>query len=225
MTKMFTFGDKRMITWNPFTGCHFQCTYCWARKLAETKLKRSYPNGFIPCTHPDRFSKRFKPSDFVFVCDMGDISFAPPLVWKVVADHLYQYPDTTFLLCTKSPHIFSHSVPWGNLLFGCTIETNRHYPKISKAPPVHERYKQMALIYGRKFLSIEPVMDFDLNNFVQWVINIKPEIVEIGADNYRCGLPEPSPQKLAKFLVELRDYVPTVIEKDGLNRLLPHAGS
>ncbi len=221
ISKMFTINDERMITWNPFTGCYFNCCYCWARKLAETKLKKSYPEGFTSTTHPDRFTRRFKPNDFVFVWSMGDIAFAPPPVWRVVSEHVQKYPQTNFLLCTKSPHVFSQSIAWPNLLFGSTIETNRHYPEISKAPPVHERYKQMSLIYGRKFLSIEPIMDFDLNSFIQWVINIKPEIVEIGADNYHNNLPEPGPDKLAQFLVELRDYVPTVIEKPGLERLLP----
>ena len=55
MNKMFTYQGKRLKTWNPFTGCNFNCSYCWARKLAEGKLKNSYPNGFIPTTHPDDF--------------------------------------------------------------------------------------------------------------------------------------------------------------------------
>ena len=78
--KMFTYNGKRMKSWNLFTGCNFNCSYCWARQLAETRLKASYPNGFIPTTHPDRFNRQFQPDDFVFPISMGDIAFAPSVV-------------------------------------------------------------------------------------------------------------------------------------------------
>ncbi len=62
-------------------------------------------------------------------------------------------------------------------------------------------------------------MDFDLVTFVRWIGNIKPEIIEIGADNYNHNLPEPNPDKVNALLKLLRDICPTVIEKHGLERL------
>jgi len=52
------------------------------------------------------------------------------------------------------------------------------------------------------------------------ILDINPEIVEVGADNYNNNLPEPSPYKVNILLTELRKFGRTVIEKQGLDRLL-----
>jgi len=224
MSKMFTYQGKRLKTWNPFTGCNFNCSYCWARKLAEGKLKSSYPNGFIPEFHPDRLKVSFKPDDFVFVCSMGDISFVPTYVIEEIWDCVLKFSDTKFLLCTKNPSIYARfkEVP-DNLYLGTTIETNRAYPKsISKAPEVLLRYGIMASLEGvnHKFISIEPIMDFDLIEFSRWIYDINPEIVEIGADNYNNNLPEPSSDKIHKLIDILTLHGVNLVQKQGLERLL-----
>ena len=220
-TKMFTFAGKRMITWNLFTGCNFNCSYCWARQLAETRLKASYPNGFIPTTHPDRFNRHFKPNDFVFPVSMGDIAFAPSIVGQVILDHVNKYHETKFLLCTKDPDIFRQvKFHQPNLYLGTTLESNRRFNG-TRAPSVFDRYRWLKdLSHPCKFISIEPVMDFDLNTFVQWILDINPSIVEVGADNYHHNLPEPSADKLNSLLVEIKKFGKIVIEKQGLERLL-----
>ncbi len=221
MSKMFTFNGKRMLTWNLFTGCNFNCSYCWARKLAEGRLKKSYPNGFIPTTHPERFNKHFKPSDFVFVISMGDIAFAPSVVEDYIVTVANRYPETNFLLCSKEPDIFRkvkfHQL---NIYLGTTLETNRDTTSFNRAPTTRERYYNLRFLsHKHKFLSLEPLMDFDLLTFVRWITNIKPEIIEVGADNYRNNLPEPNSDKVNDLLVYLKQICPTVIEKDGLERL------
>lgn len=62
-------------------------------------------------------------------------------------------------------------------------------------------------------------MDFDLGGFVHWLEMLRPEIVEIGADNYKHHLNEPPWWKVEALLEELRRFVPRVVEKDGLERL------
>ena len=217
---MFTFNGKRMVTWNLFTGCNFYCSYCWARKLAEGKLKRSYPNGFIPTTHPDRFNRHFKPDDFVFPVSMGDIAFAPFLILNTIIECAKRHPATKFVLCSKDPVRYRQAAFYPpNIYLGTTLETTEDFA-VSYAPSVKERYHEMMKLYHQhKFISIEPIMNFDLKQFVWWIEDIKPEIIEVGADNYHNNLPEPEPYKVNALLAYLKQICPTVIEKDGLDRL------
>jgi len=221
MGKMFTYQGKRLKTWNPFTGCKFNCSYCWARKLAEGKLNNSYPNGFIPEFHPDRLKVSFKPDDFVFVCSMGDISFTTLEQYDQIDTVIQKFPDTKFLLCTKHPDIYVCGYPFpDNVYHGVTLETNRDTP-MSKAPSPETRYQIMTLDkHPHKFISIEPIMDFDLIEFSNWIYDINPEIVEIGADNYNNNLPEPSSDKILKLVDILTLHGVNVVQKQGLERLL-----
>jgi hypothetical protein len=46
-----------MHTHNPLTGCRHDCPYCYARGIAENKMRRDlpevYPDGFAPTLHPE----------------------------------------------------------------------------------------------------------------------------------------------------------------------------
>ncbi len=224
MTRMFQIptqdGLRPMRTWSPFTGCNFNCTYYWARELVEGRLHHlaRYKGGFMPTTHPDRFTPRFKPGDFVFVCDMGDIAFAPAAVWSAILDAVGCHPNTKFLLQSKDPRVFPHLVP-DNVYLGTTLESNVDY-EVSLAPSPFIRCRDLRNVeHPHKFISIEPIMDFDLETLVRWIKDVRPEIVEVGADNYHNDLPEPPWGKVQQLLEALRGFVPHVIEKDGLARL------
>lgn len=220
MSRMFTIDGKRMTTWNPFTGCNFRCSYCFARRLVEGRLKHlnRYRNGFRPTVHPDRFHPRFKLGEWVFVCDMGDIAFAQLDVWDAVQKTIALYPSTKFLLQSKAPSVFVHIDSSDNLYFGTTLETNR--TQTSNALPTYWRYQNFLQVSPKhRFVSVEPIMDFDLDIFLTWLRDISPEIVQVGADNYRNHLPEPSWDKVQQLLTELRKFVPEVVEKEGLERL------
>lgn len=41
-------------------------------------------------------------------------------------------------------------------------------------------------------VSIEPILDFDLNVMIEWIKQLQPKFVSIGADSKRHNLPEPS---------------------------------
>jgi len=89
---------------------------------------------------------------------------------------------------------------------GATIETNRSY-NFSKAPPVTERAKAMVdLKYDRKFLSIEPILDFDLEIFAKRIEEIAPIRVAVGYDNWHNRLPEPSLTKTLQFIERLNEF-------------------
>jgi len=207
--KMF---DVVTRTWNPITGCLHFCKYCWARRFVERRLKytRKYRNGFSPKIHFEEFNKRFD-GGFVFVSDMGDMfgDWVPDEWIMRVLDHIRKFSETEFLFLTKNPKRYLEFLDYfpENLVLGATIETNQDdlYKgyRISRAPLPSERYKVMRdLEWDKKFISVEPILDFDLDVFVQWIREIKPVMVYVGYDNYNCGLPEPSLEK-TKSLIQL----------------------
>lgn len=216
-------GLRPMRTWNIFVGCRFECSYCNARKAALTRLKHNdyYLDGFTPKFLEARMKQRFKPGDFIFVAYMGDISWCPREWVAEILARIRVEPGNNFLFCSKNPGIYSR---WDlefppNLYLGTTIETNRDYG-LTKAPSPLLRMRELARVsHAHKFVSIEPIMDFDLEMFVSWMHFLKPAIIKVGADNYHNHLAEPSGAKVTELLETLRDLRLNVIEKAGLERL------
>jgi protein gp37 len=206
--KMFDAIDK---TWNPVIGCLHNCCYCWARRLAETRLKNTvkYREGFKPKLAHNELNKKFK-NRFVFACDMADLfgDWVPEEWILDVLATIEKNPTSSFLLLTKNPKRYEEflDIYPENLVLGATIETNRDYA-VSNASPTVERYKNMAeLPFKNKLISIEPIMDFDLDIFTQWLKEIGPTIVYVGYDNYNNGLPEPSLSKTKQLIEKLEAF-------------------
>jgi len=204
-------------TWNPVTGCTHSCVYCWARRLAETKLRNTekYRSGFKPAIHEREFRARFRPGEFVFVADMGDLFCdAIPDEWILrVLSYVERFPSTTFLFLTKNPARYREFLDYfpENAVLGATIETNRDdlYTRygISSAPPPSARFEAMrSLKWDRKFVSVEPVLDFDLDVFAEWIREISPVMVYVGYDNYNNRLPEPPLSKTLALIDRLRQF-------------------
>ena len=143
-----------------------------------------------------------------------------------VLQHCLKYPHNTYLFQSKNPKRFldflsyyedfiPHKVIWGT-----TIETNRDIQNITKAPSTFQRYSMMARIKGRRtMVSIEPIMDFDLDIMVEWIYAIQPKFVSIGADSKRNNLPEPPAWKVEKLIKELEEFTEVKIKKN-LSRIL-----
>jgi protein gp37 len=230
---MFEFVTK---IWNPVVGCKHNCKYCWARKLAETKLANCWPynlpllgsqcaNGlqepgrpyrFYGCwLNEQRFKQRFGEGDFVFVSDMGDLfgEWVPAGYIERVCAAMRSSPLAQFLLMTKNPKRYYFEIqhiPW-NCVLGVTVESNRDYPDVSRAPDQSERLRRLwqlkwdANVSGRfkRFISVEPIMDFDLKPFADKLIDLEPWAVAIGFDNYKCGLVEPTLEKTMQLIDRL----------------------
>ena len=93
-----------------------------------------------------------------------------------------------------------------NVVLGSTIETNRDY-SVSKAPKTTERYEFMKkLSFKKKIVSIEPIMDFDLEIFVSWIKEINPVLVHVGYDNYNNNLAEPTLSKTKQLMEQLNTF-------------------
>ena len=90
-------------------------------------------------------------------------------------------------------------------MLATTIESNRPYD-ISNAPAVIERKLAMETItlLLPTTITMEPVLDFDVDTMVRWMDDIKPEWISIGADSKGHNLVEPSREKLSELIERLK---------------------
>jgi len=204
-------------TWNPIKGkCPHDCSYCYMKRFPQGDLRLDEK------TLKDGLGK----DNFIFVgssCDM--FANKVPDEWiKRVLTHCIANIENTYLLQTKNPQkmywFYSHSWMGNNFIYGTTIETNRT-TNISKAPNTIERAKYIEHFNGRTMVSIEPIMDFDLDIFVRWIKLIQPKFVSIGADSKGHNLPEPSADKVKALIKELKKFTEVKL-KDNLARLTSH---
>jgi hypothetical protein len=72
-------------------------------------------------------------------------------------------------------------------------------------------------------ITIEPIMDFNLDRFSQMIIEAAPAQVNIGADSGHNGLPEPSAEKIEALINALKP--PIIVHlKDNLSRIYKKGG-
>lgn len=218
---MFPFITK---TWNPLGGrCSHNCSYCWS--MGENGLVKKYnmeKYTGAPRLIMKEFEKKFNKDDFIFVCDMTDLfSKAIPVdfIAKVLC-HCYTSP-ARFLLLTKNPIRYDYflsleQIP-KNCILGATIESNQnHYTGF--APSQNERIKamtDMALCWPNsttRFVSIEPIMDFDFETFRIQLETMKPWAVAVGYDNYNNRLPEPPLSKTNALIEELKKFTTVYVK-------------
>lgn len=166
--------------------------------------------GFKPHFHEERLNNslpKTNGNDFIFCCDMGDVAFCERNWMYQILERIRQLPDRTFLIQSKNPSIFGNYRFPENVILGTTIETDRDrlYQGISIAPLPSQRYRaMMKLEHPRKIVTIEPILDFDVNVLEEWVSEIEPETCYVGYDSKRNFLPEPELSKARVLMKRLK---------------------
>jgi DNA repair photolyase len=105
-----------------------------------------------------------------------------------------------------------------------TIETNRYYPEIMRnSPDIDERVNFMNELYHERvknlYVTVEPIMDFGLDEFKYIIETSLPIQVNIGADSGNNNLPEPPKEKILELIAYLEQFT-KVKQKTNLKRLL-----
>ena len=207
--------------YNPVGGkCPYGCVYCWVNEILRRypSLREKYSGELR--LFPTELVRNFATGGYVFACDMLDLLAAPKEIVYTVANVMAGNPQCKFLLESKNPRAFLDlGVDWSsNITLGTTIESNRNYPELSKSPQQTERLYWMVQVAKARqgknslFISIEPVLDFDLDSFLLQLYWIKPWAVAVGYDNYDWKLPEPPLAKTMQLIMELEKFT-TVYRK------------
>lgn len=214
-------------TWNPIKGrCYHDCAYCYMKSIVPNPQP----------IHLDESELRgiFQRDQFVFIgSSTDDFASDVPSEWiSKVLDFCVQATaqqtdglKTRFLIQTKNPErileFIEHPLFKKQRGVVCTtIETNRHYPDImNNAPTPEKRAEAMAKIaeHGIKtFVTIEPIMDFDLDEMVALIKLCNPEQVNIGAESSRTiQMPEPKKaSQLINLILQLICFTRVKIKKN-----------
>jgi len=209
-TKMFKVQGKRVKTWNPIGRyCEHKCDYCFVKGIVP-RFSCEDCRKEVLHFHPERLARVHK-SGIVFPCDITDLmgDFIPEDWRRLVFETMVKKaPKATFYVLTKNPagyrKIALEDLP--NIYLGATIETDIQEKVPSKAPPVGERIAEMSLLeFPRKFLSIEPIIDFS-DGFIEAIASIEPVFVYVGYDNWAHKLQEPSRAKTEALIKELESF-------------------
>lgn len=214
--------------WNCFVGCRYNCSYC--KKSFQAQMKRQKPlidkNGkqrgcqlcydYIPHFHEKRLDAslpRTKGDEFIWVGSSGDISFIEyPNMLKILKK-IEEYPDRTFFFQTKNPDFFHKFIFPINVVLGITLESDIYYSEISNAPfPYDRAHSFEQLDFPRKFITIEPILEFNFSVFLGWIQELNPERIYIGYDTKKNNLPEPSLRKTKNLILELERFTKVKIK-------------
>jgi len=205
-------------TWNPIKGrCPHMCSYCYMRKYWD-RLGNPYLD--TKC-----FKDNLGEGNTIFVGSSIDMwAEEIPDEWILeVLEYCSGYPNNIYLFQSKNPYRFSRFqglFPQKTML-GVTLETNRDY-NFSGAPQPRLRAEYLRSWNDtgvKKMISIEPVIDFDLDNFVTMIALCEPIFVSVGADSKNNGLLEPPRQKVLDLISELKK-VTEVKVKSNLKRII-----
>lgn len=226
-----------MYPWVTHTHCHLggecphKCVYCyvdnprWGRPAKYTGPLRLIEKEFSVKYDKETLEKDGgKYPGVIFIENCNDL-FAeevPQHFINKAVHHCLRYPENTFVFQTKNParYLTMDALFPENSIFGCTIETNRAIPEIGNAPSPAHRSRAMEQLTGRKFITIEPIMDLDPEILANWIRAINPEFVNIGADSKSRRLPEPKPGKVRHLIALIEKAGIEIREKHNLGRIM-----
>lgn len=211
------------------------CDYCLTKFLGW------------PISHKPRLMQQddlelLKVRDCVVFLDSVHDGYAPviPDAW-IRKKHRWigiQDPSITFYIQSKwisralQDHLADLEAIKDRVIMGTTITSNRVnlVQKYSRAPPVDLRARsilEFSRIGFKTRLSLEPYLSFDPDILINWIVEINPELVEVGLDNYNhrhklnMPIPSRSDHLLLKRVLEGRGI--KVFEKSSIVNWLSRA--
>ena len=203
--------------------CPHKCVYCYVGKNRWGRAPR-YTGALRMVTR--ELGINYGTGKTIFIEHMNDMfSEGVKDSWiRSILHHCKCY-DNEYVFQTKNPEraVSFYSYFPKKSMVGTTIESDIVYPEVSNTPYPEMRLlgiKRFWEIGFKTFITIEPILDFNLDILVKWIVSANPDFVNIGADSKRCGLPEPTKDKVLDLAEKLRSLGIVIRKKVNLDRLI-----
>lgn len=179
--RMNTFNEQQSTSiewarwsWNPVTGCRHNCSFCYARDIAQ----RFYPQGFVPTFIPERLDApqhtrvpSSAASDIgyknVFTCSMADLfgKWVPREWIEAVLASVSDNPQWNFLFLTKFPQRLTEFEFPDNAWIGTTVDAQA---RVKNAEAAFAKVRASV-----RWLSLEPLLEplqFERLDLFDWLV-------------------------------------------------------
>ena len=195
-------------SWNPVWGCHNNCPYCYARKIAKRFGNQICGrDDFKPVWIEKNFQKPIpKYATHIFVNSMSDVAYWKDEWKERVFEKIEKYPDKKFMFLTKNRRLMNDSST-PNVFLGFTIENQA----------------QLEFCTGADFYSIEPIQEkINLGSVIKSKSSIYcPKQIIVGAET---GNRKEKIIPKAEWIEEIREFCQTngikLFEKDSLKDII-----
>jgi len=195
--------------------CLHDCEYCYMKtfKLGDVRFDEK------------ELEADLGKDNFIFIgssCDMFADNISREWLIRIF-NHCKTFKENKYLFQSKNPRRIWEIKQYlpKDVVIGTTIESNRWYDKrMGRSPNIPSRVHYMRLLSEdfETMVTIEPIMDFDLDALVNLIKSIKPKWVNVGADSKGHKLPEPSKEMILELIDRLSMFT-EVKQKNNLKRL------
>lgn len=197
-------------TWNPIRGrCSHNCSYCYMKQIG-------WPVGESDSHFTENcFNVNLGNNNYIFIGSSIDLfSESIPSEWiSMILDYCNRFKNKYFFQ-SKNPRRFLEFIEHPiikNSTLCTTIESNRCYIEMGNTPSIEERMLIMSKLSNEGFetyITIEPIMDFDLEEMLNIMKTCNPKQINIGVNSNpkRFPISEPDSNKAKELIIKLKDF-------------------
>jgi len=201
-------------TWNAIKGkCMHDCPYCYMKRFPQNDLRLD----------KKELKVNLREGNFIFVGSSTDM-FANDVSPNWIQDtmlHALKF-NNTYLYQSKDPmnmQAYSRLMKPSDWV-ATTIETNDESYS-SNAMSMRGRAEWLGrFTKNKKLLTMEPIVKFNLKEFLKLILMANPNLIAIGANTSNVKHPEPTRQELEELINAINGLGIQLFIKDNLKRIL-----
>lgn len=206
-------------------ACPHACPYCYATKGRAQRFAQG-PLTFKADELNVGYGSKDGVPKTIFIEHTHDL-FAMGVADSWIDDiltHCRRTPENTYVFQSRNlGRLYDwHGHMPDKCIVGTTIETDEFAPGC--APDPVKRGCWMGVINDHEewdtFVTIEPIIDFDLARMIRLMEAANPDWINIGADSKGCGLKEPSADKVLALIDGIKALGIEIRQKKNLDRIL-----